>query len=249
MNDLIAILASVTVVSFVAFIGIIFIGLKEDKLKRLTVVLVGFAAGTLIGGAFLHLLPESLSAGNDATSVFWVAIVGIISFFALEKFLYWRHCHEKECPTHTFVYLNLIGDGIHNFIDGMIIAAAFTFSSSFELGFVTTLAVIFHEIPQELGDFGVLVYGGFSRKKALVFNFVSAVTAVVGALTTYFLAHTQSMKDLLIPFAAGGFIYIAATDLMPELHKKPHAGESIIQLIVILLGIGLMAFLKLTFEA
>ncbi|MEM3616992.1 MAG: ZIP family metal transporter [Candidatus Bathyarchaeia archaeon] len=253
MNDLIPILASVTAVSFIAFIGIIFMGLKEEKLKRLTMVLVGFASGTLLGGAFLHLLPESLSPrdnspGSAPIVVFWYVIVGIVSFFALEKFLYWRHCHEKECPTHTFVYLNLVGDGIHNFIDGMIIAAAFTFSPSCELGFATTLAVIFHEIPQELGDFGVLVYGGLSRKKALAFNFISAVTAVVGALTTYFLAHTQSIEALLIPFAAGGFIYIAATDLMPELHKKPHAGESIIQLIVILLGIGLMAFLKIAFE-
>lgn len=247
MNDLTAILASVTVVSLIAFIGIIFIGLKEDKLKRLTMILVGFASGTLIGGAFLHLLPESLTPENDATTVFWYVIIGIISFFALEKFLYWRHCHEKECPTHTFVYLNLIGDGIHNFIDGMVIAA--TFMVSFELGFATTLAVIFHEVPQEIGDFGVLVYGGLSRRKALTYNFISAVTAILGALATYFLAYLRSVETLLVPFAAGGFIYIAATDLMPELHKKSHAGESIVQLFVILLGIGLMAFLKIAFEA
>ncbi|MEM2368619.1 MAG: ZIP family metal transporter [Candidatus Bathyarchaeia archaeon] len=245
MNDLIAILASVTAVSLIAFIGIVFIGLKEDKLKRLTMVLVGFASGTLIGGAFFHLLPESLTPENDATTVFWCVIVGIISFFTLEKFLYWRHCHEKECPTHTFVYLNLVGDGIHNFIDGMVIAA--TFMVSFELGFAATLAVIFHEVPQEIGDFGVLVYGGLSRKKALTYNFISAVTAILGALATY--AYLRSIETLLFPFAAGGFIYIAATDLMPELHKKSHAGESIIQLFVILLGIGLMAFLKVAFEA
>ncbi|MEM1563465.1 MAG: ZIP family metal transporter [Candidatus Bathyarchaeia archaeon] len=247
MNDLIAISASVTAVSLIAFIGIIFIGLKENKLKRLTMILVGFASGTLIGGAFLHLLPESLTSGNDATTVFWYVIVGIVSFFALEKFLYWRHCHEKECPTHTFVYLNLVGDGIHNFIDGMVIAA--TFMRSLGLGFATTLAVIFHEVPQEIGDFGVLVYGGLSTKKALTYNFVSAVTAILGALATYFLAYLRSIEALLVPFAAGGFIYIAATDLMPELHKKPHAGESIVQLFVILLGIGLMAFLKIAFEA
>jgi zinc and cadmium transporter len=174
-------------------------------------------------------------------------MVGIVSFFALEKFLYWRHCHEKECPTHTFVYLNLVGDGIHNFIDGMVIAA--TFMIGFELGFATTLAVIFHEVPQEIGDFGVLVYGGLSRKKALIYNFISAVTAILGALATYFLAYLRSIEALLVPFAAGGFIYIAATDLMPELHKKSHAGESIVQLFMILLGIGLMTFLKIAFEA
>jgi zinc and cadmium transporter len=247
MNNLIAILASVTAVSFIAFIGVIFIGLKEDKLKRLTTILVGFASGTLLGGAFLHLLPESLTPENDQMTVLWYVIVGIVSFFALEKFLYWRHCHEKECPTHTFVYLNLVGDGIHNFIDGMVIAA--TFMIGFELGLATTLAVIFHEVPQEIGDFGVLVYGGLNKKKALIYNFISAVTAILGALATYFLAYLRSIEALLVPFAAGGFIYIAATDLMPELHKKSHAGESIVQLFVILLGIGLMAFLKIAFEA
>jgi zinc and cadmium transporter len=247
MNNLIAILASVTAVSLIAFIGVLFIGLKEDKLKRLTTILVGFASGTLLGGAFLHLLPESLTPENDQMTVMWYVIVGIVSFFALEKFLYWRHCHEKECPTHTFVYLNLVGDGIHNFIDGMVIAA--TFMIGFELGFATTLAVIFHEVPQEIGDFGVLVYGGLSRKKALIYNFISAVTAILGALATYFLAYLRSIEALLVPFAAGGFIYIAATDLMPELHKKSHAGESMVQLFMILLGIGLMAFLKIAFEA
>lgn len=146
-----------------------------------------------------------------------------------------------------FVYLNLLGDGIHNFVDGMVIAATFMFS--LELGFATTLAVIFHEVPQELGDFGVLVYGGLSKKKALTFNFISAVTAILGALTTYFLAYLKSVEILLVSFAAGGFIYIAATDLMPELHKKTHASESLTQLIVILLGIGLMVFLKIAFEA
>ncbi|MEM2104058.1 MAG: ZIP family metal transporter [Candidatus Bathyarchaeia archaeon] len=246
MNDLTAILASVTAVSLIAFVGIIFAGLRESLLKRVTMILVGFASGTLIGGAFLHLLPEALTIEKDAVTVFFYVIAGMLAFFTLEKFFYWRHCHEKECPTHTFVYLNLIGDGVHNFIDGMVIAATFTFS--FELGFATTLAVIFHEVPQELGDFGVLVYGGLSRKKALVFNFISAVTAILGALTTYFLAYARSLETLLVPFAAGGFIYIAATDLMPELHKKAHAKESLIQLIFILLGTGLMAFLKIAFE-
>ncbi|MEM2281094.1 MAG: ZIP family metal transporter [Candidatus Bathyarchaeia archaeon] len=251
MIDLILILASVTVVSLIAFIGIVFAGMREERLSRVTTLLVGFASGTLIGGAFLHLLPEALASGNDATTVFFYVIAGIIVFFALEKFLYWRHCHEKGCPTHTFVYLNLIGDGIHNFIDGMIIAAAYIVSlasGSYQLGFTTTVAVILHEIPQELGDFGVLVYGGLSRRKALTFNFISAVTAVAGALTTYFLAHVQSIETLLVPFAAGGFIYIAATDLMPELHKRFHAKESLTQFLVILLGLGLMVFLKMAFE-
>jgi len=251
MIDLIMILASVTAVSLIAFVGIFFAGMREERLNRVTMLLVGFASGTLIGGAFLHLLPEAIESGKDATTVFFYVIAGIIVFFALEKFFYWRHCHERECPTHAFVYLNLIGDGIHNFIDGMIIAATYIVSSasgSYQLGFATTMAVILHEIPQELGDFGVLIYGGLNRKKALTFNFISAVTAVAGALLTYFLACLQSIETLLVPFAAGGFIYIAATDLMPELHKKSLARESLAQFIVILLGIGLMALLKIAFK-
>jgi zinc and cadmium transporter len=146
-----------------------------------------------------------------------------------------------------FVYLNLVGDGIHNFIDGMIIAATYILSfasGNYHLGFATTLAVIFHEIPQEIGDFGVLVYGGLTKKKALAYNFISAITAILGAITTYFLTHIQSAAIFLVAFAAGGFIYIAATDLMPELHKRTRAGTSITQFLTILLGIGLMAYLK-----
>jgi zinc and cadmium transporter len=243
MDGLLAILASVTVVSLISFVGAIFVGLRESLLRRLLMIFVSFSSGTLIGSAFLDLLPEALDK-LDAVIAFSYVIAGMVAFFAMEKFLYWRHCHEEECPVHMFAYLNLIGDGVHNFIDGMIIAATFLISG--ELGFATTLAVIFHEIPQEIGDFGVQVYGGLSRKKALTYNFVSALTAVLGAVITYFLAYIQSLEAYLIPFAAGGFIYIAATDLMPELHKKSHTGESIVQLVSILLGIGLMAYLALT---
>ena len=206
--------------------------------------LVGFASGSLIGGAFIHLLPESLE--ETGQTMFYYVIVGIVFFFIMEKFLYWRHCHEEKCPVHTFAYLNLIGDGIHNFIDGTLIAASFILS--YDLGVATTLAVIFHEIPQEIGDFGVLIYGGFTKRKALVYNFVSALTAIAGALITYYLAYVQGIEQFLVPFAAGGFIYIATTDLMPELHKKSHAIESIIQLLAILAGIGLMSALKMLLE-
>jgi len=243
MDKLFAILASVTTVSSIALVGIIFIGLNEKLLKRTMMALVGFASGTLLGGALLHLLPEALTRLGDATTTSYLVIFGIVSFFAMEKFLYWRHCHEEACPVHMFVYLNLVGDGIHNFIDGMVIAA--TFMLRFDLGFATTLAVIFHEIPQEIGDFGVLIYGGFSKNKALTYNFISAITAVLGAITTYFLTYIQNIDAWLVPFAAGGFIYIAATDLMPELHKKPQANASLIQLLAIILGIGLMAYLKI----
>jgi zinc and cadmium transporter len=241
MDPLVAILASVFAVSLISFVGVIFIGLKEKVLKQILMLLIGFSSGTLIGSAFLDLLPKALEANLGAFATFSCVIMGIMVFFAMEKFLYWRHCHEEECPVHMFAYLNLIGDGIHNFIDGMIIAA--TFTSSFDLGFATTLAVIFHEIPQEIGDFGVQIYGGLSKRKALTYNFLSALTAFAGAIITYFLVYLQDIKMYLIPFAAGGFIYIAATDLMPELHKKSKALESVVQLASILLGIGLMAYL------
>jgi zinc and cadmium transporter len=241
MDDLVAILTSVTVVSLISFVGVIFIGLKESLLRRVVMAFVGFASGTLLGGAFFELLPEAVNMITPPITISYFVILGIIIFFSIEKFLYWRHCHEEECQVHTFAYINLVGDGVHNFIDGMIIAA--TFVVSFDLGFITTLAVIFHEIPQEIGDFGVLIYGGFTKRKAVTYNFVIALTAILGALVTYFVVYLRNNYTLLVPFAAGGFIYIAATDLMPELHKKSHAGESIIQLVSILLGLGLMAFL------
>lgn len=241
MLDLIAILISVTVVSLMSFIGALFVGFKEALIERVLMALVGFASGSLIGGAFLHLLPEA--SAEIGESVWQFVVLGIVFFFIMEKFLYWRHCHDGKCPTHMYVYLNLIGDGIHNFVDGTVIAASFLISHP--LGFATTLAVIFHEIPQELGDFGVLVYGGLAKTKALVYNFVSAITAVAGALITYFLAsYVESVTPLLVPFAAGGFIYIAATDLMPELHKRTQTKESLAQLFFILIGIGLMFALK-----
>jgi zinc and cadmium transporter len=246
MNDLIATLVSVTTVSLISLTGIVFIGLKENLLKRILMIFVGFSSGTLLGSAFLDLLPEAINSEFGEVAFYYV-IIGIVSFFALEKFLYWRHCHEEECPVHMFVYLNLVGDGIHNFIDGMIIAATYILSfasGSYHLGFATTLAVIFHEIPQEIGDFGVLIYGGLTKKKALAYNFISAITAILGAITTYFLTYIQSIAILLVAFAAGGFIYIAATDLMPELHKRTRAGASITQFLTIVLGIGLMAYLK-----
>jgi zinc and cadmium transporter len=170
-----------------------------------------------------------------------VVVIGIVFFFVMEKFLHWRHCHDEECAVHSFAYLNLIGDGVHNFVDGMAIAASFFVS--YAIGFATTLAVVFHEIPQELGDFGVLIYGGFGRRKALTY-FMSALSAVAGALAIYWLdIYVHGFERFLIPFAAGGFMYVAATDLMPQLHKETHAKESMVQLFSLLAGIGLMLVL------
>jgi zinc and cadmium transporter len=238
---IIEILASVTVVSLISLIGILFVGVNDPIMKRLIFALLGFATGALMGGALLHMLPEALE--EFGPSSFQYTVIGIVSFFVMEKFLYWRHCHDGVCPVHSFVYLNLVGDGLHNLIDGMIIAASFLHSG--ELGLTATIAVILHEIPQELGDFGVLVYGGLSKARALLLNFISALTAVLGSLIAYYAAfYVQEAVFKLIPFAAGGFLYIAATDLMPELHKRSSPRDSFTQLFTVVAGISIMSALK-----
>jgi zinc and cadmium transporter len=202
-------------------------------------VLVSFASGTLLGGAFLHLIPEALLNGGE--NLFIVILSGILVFFLLEKFL-WRHCHERDCPVHVFAYLNLLGDGIHNFIDGILIAASFLTSTP--LGFATALAVVSHEIPQEIGDFGILVYGGFSKVKALSYNLLSALMAFVGALLTYSFSAYLPSSSYFLMFAAGSFIYVATTDLIPELHKEHGVAKSFLQFALLVVGILLMWLLR-----
>ncbi|MFH0827512.1 MAG: ZIP family metal transporter [Candidatus Omnitrophota bacterium] len=240
---LVYILASTCLVSLISLIGIITLAINEKLLQKILFGLIGFSAGALLGGAFLHLLPESLSV-SSSTRVFYFLILGIVLFFLLERYFYWRHCHEKgECDIHAFTYLNLIGDGLHNFIDGMVIAVSFL--SSLKLGAVTTLAIILHEIPQEMGDFAVLVYGGFSRRKALIFNFLSALTAMMGAVCGYFLSHwVGDFSSFLLPLTAGGFIYIATSDLIPEIHKERDLKRSTLAFVAFLLGIALMSLAK-----
>ena len=238
------ILLATFIVSLVSLIGIFFIGMKQDALTKIIKYLVSFAVGGLLSSAFFHLLPESLESGNPA--IFVYVLSGIMIFFVIEKFLHWRHCHEGHCDAHTFTYLNLIGDGIHNFIDGMIIAASFVTDT--RLGVVTTLAVAAHEIPQEIGDFGILVYGGFSKSKALLFNLLSALAAMAGAVIAYFsFSQIVWLKEFLIPFTAGGFLYIALVDLIPELHKEAGKDNMALQFIAIIGGLLLMWLLKISF--
>lgn len=246
MHPLISILISVFIVSAISLIGIVTFLFKSKSLDKVFFVLVSFATGSLLGAAFLDLLPE---AAGDASSlrIFGSVLFGIMLFFLLEKFLYWYHCHEGECDVHQFTYLNLVGDGIHNFLDGVIIASAFLTSTS--VGVITSIAIVLHEIPQELGDFGVLVYGGFSRAKALAYNFVTALTSFLGAILAYFfLNQVKGVTPLMISVAAGGFIYIACTDLIPELNKDRTLRRSIQQFILISLGIGVILAGKLIFE-
>jgi zinc and cadmium transporter len=235
------ILASVTLVSLISFVGVFFIFFKEETLNRILSFLVSFACGFLLGSAFLHLLPESVR--NSGEEVFISTISAFLIFFLLEKVFRWRHCHLGHCSPHSFSYLNLLGDGLHNFLDGAIIAASFL--TNISLGISTTLAVILHEIPQEIGDFSILLYGGIEKKRALFFNFVSAVTALFGALAFYFFAgQILGLIPFFLSFAAGGFIYIAATDIIPELHKKEDFKQSLIEFFLISFGISLMGIFR-----
>lgn len=232
-------IASVVLVSVVSLVGISLVSMRESRLKMLLIYLVSFSAGTLFGDAFIHLLPEAVGKGF-ALNISMSVLAGVVIFFIMEKFIHWHHCHS---PTHaghpkSFAYMNLAGDAVHNFVDGIIIAAAYLVSVP--IGVATTIAVIFHEIPQEVSDFGVLIHGGFSSRKAIKLNFVSAVFAIIGAVVGLLIGAVEGMLLPLLAFAAGGFIYVAGADLIPELHKKPEARTSLLQLITFLLGIAVM---------
>ncbi len=245
-NFLWALGASVTV-SLISLIGVVTLLLKERSLHRILILLVGFGAGALIGGAFLHLLPEAIEQSASSLKPFVYVVLGFIMFFVLEKYLFWRHCHKEHCEIHTFTYLNLIGDAIHNCIDGLIIGASFAID--IRVGIPATVAIVLHEIPQELGDFGVLLYGGFSKSRALLFNFLSAVTAIVGTVAGYyFSSRLGGFSAVLLPITAGGFIYIAACDLIPELHRQPELKIATFSMLFFLAGISLMLWLKVMYH-
>ncbi len=242
MNLLFAITASI-IVSLISLVGVITLIIKDDLLKKLIIFLVAFAAGCLIGGAFLDILPEAGEYVTDITQLFLYVILGYMLFFILEKYIHWRHCHTAECEIHRFTYLNIIGDVVHNFTDGLIIGAVFL--TSVQVGIAATLAIIFHEIPHELGNFTVLIYGGFSKTKALFFNFLSSLFAIAGTLVGYYSAgRVHGFSAVLLPVAAGGFIYIASCDLVPELHKEEDGKKSALIMLTFTFGIIVMYLLK-----
>jgi zinc and cadmium transporter len=242
MNPLFWIIGSTLVVSLISLIGVFTLALREKYLEKILLTLVALASGALMGGAFIHLLPEAIEKSDGKPVFIWV-LVAFVAFFIIEKVLQWRHCHEEKCEVHTFGYMTLLGDGVHNFIDGLIIAAAFVESTG--LGLVVTAVVILHEVPQEIGDFGTLLYSGFQKRKALLMNFLSAVTAMVGGIIGYFLANaSENFINILIPFAAGGFIYIGASDLLPEIRKTNKIKESIGTLAMFVLGIAVVYLMK-----
>lgn len=238
-STLFQILIAVTAVSLISLAGIFFF-LKEKVMNRILFFLVSFAAGSLLGAAFLDLLPEALGSGLKESIPFFV-LIGVLFMFVLEKFLHWHHHHigEGENETHPFTYLSLIGSALHNFTDGVIIAVSFVESTP--LGIIATIAIIAHEIPHEIGDYAILIYGGFSRMKAALFNFLSALAAVLGAVIAYASSGlVEHSGPYMSAFAAGGFIYIAGTDLIPEIHKERKLKKSAYQFIAILLGIFLI---------
>jgi zinc and cadmium transporter len=239
-------LASVVLVSVISLIGILTLSIREKILKKIMILFVSFSAGALLGDAFIHLLPEIVEEEGFGLNISLSVLLGILIFFALEKLIYWRHCHilTSEEHVHTFTYMNLIGDGVHNFIDGMIIAGSFLIS--IPLGLTTTIAVILHEIPQEIGDFSVLIYGGFKKSKAIFYNMMAALTAIIGAVIILIIGEELTgLHVVLVPFTAGGFIYIAGTDLIPELQKEVRPMVSLAQMGALLLGIVLMSLLVL----
>ncbi len=239
-------LLSVFIVSIISFVGILSLSMNQKLLKKLLLYLVSFSAGALFGDAFIHLLPEAVKSSGFGLSTSLSILLGILVFFILEKFIHWHHYHDPNSRKHThpFVITNLFGDSLHNFIDGLIIGVSYL--ASIPVGIATTIAVVLHEIPQEIGDFGVLIHGGFTKAKALFFNFLTALTAVIGAVAALAIgSRVENITAVLVPFAAGGFIYIAGADLIPELHKEIEIKKSFLQLLFFIIGIAIMAALLL----
>ncbi len=237
-------LGSVLIVSIASLVGLFTLGLKEAFLKRILFYLVSLSAGALLGDVFLHLLPEMAEAGFGVQEGMYF-IFGILVFFLLERFILWHHSHaEHEEKVHSMVYLTMVGDTLHNFIDGLIIAASFLVS--IEVGIASTIAVIFHEIPQEIGQYAILLHGGWSKKKALWYNFLSALSSILGAvIVLVFARNLEEAPSFLAAFAGASFIYIAMSDLIPALHREENTKRSIHQFMWFIIGILMMGALLL----
>jgi len=238
-------LIAAAIVSILSIIGILSLAINDKLLNKILILLVSFSAGSLMGGAFFHLLPESVGVYNGSLLGFVYVVVGFSIFLILERILRWHHCHDKECETHKHLgSINLIGDGVHNIIDGIIIFSAFSVSPA--VGLPVTVSIILHELPQEIGDFGILLYSGFKKSKALIYNFITASVVFIGVLLGYLLLNrVEDLNSFLLPFAAGGFLYIAASDLIPELHKENNTARSILSFVMFFIALALMLLLKI----
>jgi zinc and cadmium transporter len=230
-------------ISTISLIGAASLVLSRGWVERTLFFIVAFAAGALLGDVFFHLVPEISESATGFDKTASVAILGgVLTLFTLEKVLHWHHAHfPSEEVLHPVAVTNLVGDGLHNFVDGAIVAGSFAVST--ELGIATAIAVALHEIPQEVGDFGILLHAGLSPKRALALNFASAALALLGAVAVLLFIPVEGIERVLVPFSAGAFIYIASTDLLPDLHKEPETGKSLVQLAALVGGIVAMAAL------
>ncbi len=228
----------------VAFVGILFVFAGVEKIKKYIYYFISFSVGTFLGVIFFDLLPEAIELTENEKAPLWV-LAGFIAFYLLGRFLFWFHHHEDEHCDHehtdkkSTATMILTADFVHNFVDGIVIAVAFMADT--HLGIVTTVAVLLHEFPQEMSDFFVLIRSGMSKARALFFNFLSSVSTLAGALLGYFaLGSAEGMVGPLLGIAAGNFLYIAASDLLPELHRKENTGKKVVQVAILFLGIAII---------
>ncbi len=246
MSTLLWIIGATLLISLISFIGVFTLSFRKVFLKKALLVLVAFAAGSLIGVSLFDLIPEAIELGGVSGSLY--VVIGIVVFFVVERFVGWHHSHHEEdidpksSKEHhhdhkkPFVYTTLASEAVHNFIDGTLIAASFL--TSIPLGIATTIAVAMHEIPQEVGDFAVLIHGGLKVSKALLYNFIVAITAIVGGVLTFFLSSVvENMTPALLGVAGGGFLYLALVDLLPEIHKEKSWKKSVVQFVFLIAGI------------
>ncbi len=236
-------LISVIGVSALSLLGILFFLFEERFIRKILLYVVSFSTGALLGDVFIHILPDMAEDADFFSRGMLVILLGILFCFAMEKLVLWRHCHalpgEDEEHHHPMGIMSFVGESLHNLIDGMVIAASFLASPS--IGIATTLAVIFHEIPHEIGNFAILLHSGYGKRKALLLNMLSASAAILGAVLVLLSSTSlSSFTVYMLPFAAGNLLYIAGSDLIPELHKhtRPHQGW--LQLIAIICGMGFM---------
>jgi len=243
MTTLIYILIAVGLVSLVSLIGVLYFFFNERLLLKLMPFLVAFAAGGLLGGSFFHLIPESFEAFGDSSASIYI-IAGIILFLLFEQTLHWHHAHGtncEDCQHDVTGYSILLGDGLHNFLDGILIASAFMVNVP--TGIALTIAILLHEIPQELGDFAILIKSGFSRGRALLWNLISALMAVLGGIGAFFFLGTfEGVLPYIIAIGAGGFLYIALVDLFAELKASKNWQIKFGEIIALLLGLALIFF-------
>ena len=241
MNEWGYALASAGLVSLISLVGVVTLMVSARRLDKLIPLLISLAVGALFGDALVHLLPQAFEDGSSAALTSLYVILGILLFFLLERFLHWHHAHHVHSgqPVHPVAYINLVSDGVHNFLDGLIIGASYLVSVPIGVG--TTVAVALHEVPQEQGDFGILLHAGFTPRRALLMNFLSGILAILGVVISLLLGpRVGDYTAFMVPLTAGGFIYIAGSDLIPELHHETELTASVSQFAMVVTGIGLM---------